>query len=204
MSDVVAPGLPVMVIGAGPQGLAAAAHLVERGEPVVVLEAGTVRPPRWRSGAMCGCSRPGPSWSTRRPGGCSSRRAGRRRRRVIRRVGTGSSAYLAPLAAALGDRVRYGMRVVGVSRRGRDRLVSAGRAEQPFTVHVRQRRGGVAVGRPGGDRRLGHLDPAEPGRCGRLPGAGRAGGGGERNPQLPAPGPGAGRRPSRPAHGRGR
>ena len=44
--------------------------------------------------------------------------------------------YLAPLAAALGDRVRYGARVVGVSRRGRDRLVSAGRAEQPFTVHV--------------------------------------------------------------------
>ena len=36
----------------------------------------------------------------------------------------------------LGDRVRYGTKVVGVSRRGRDRLVSAGRAEQPFTVHV--------------------------------------------------------------------
>ena len=36
----------------------------------------------------------------------------------------------------MGNRVRYGSRVVGVSRRGRDRLVSAGRAEQPFTVHV--------------------------------------------------------------------
>ena len=32
---------PVVVIGAGPQGLAAAAHLVERRLPVVVLEAGT-------------------------------------------------------------------------------------------------------------------------------------------------------------------
>ncbi|KIP89887.1 hypothetical protein RU09_11985 [Microbacterium sp. MEJ108Y] len=32
--------LPVIVIGAGPQGLAAAAHLVERDVPVVVLEAG--------------------------------------------------------------------------------------------------------------------------------------------------------------------
>ena len=32
--------LPVVVIGAGPQGLAAAAHLVERDQPVLVLEAG--------------------------------------------------------------------------------------------------------------------------------------------------------------------
>ena len=32
--------LPVVVVGAGPAGLSAAAHLVERGEQVVVLEAG--------------------------------------------------------------------------------------------------------------------------------------------------------------------
>ena len=34
------PDLPVVVIGAGPQGLAAAAHLLERGEVPLVLEAG--------------------------------------------------------------------------------------------------------------------------------------------------------------------
>ena len=34
-------GLPVAIIGAGPVGLAAAAHLLERGLPVVVYEAGT-------------------------------------------------------------------------------------------------------------------------------------------------------------------
>lgn len=44
--------------------------------------------------------------------------------------------YLAPLAATLGKRVTYGATVVGVSRRGRDRLVDADRANQPFTVHV--------------------------------------------------------------------
>ena len=32
--------LPVVVVGAGPQGLAAAAHLLERGENALVLEAG--------------------------------------------------------------------------------------------------------------------------------------------------------------------
>jgi thioredoxin reductase len=44
--------------------------------------------------------------------------------------------YLAPLAAALRVHVRYDSRVVAVSRKGRDRLVDAGRADQPFTVHV--------------------------------------------------------------------
>jgi hypothetical protein len=46
------------------------------------------------------------------------------------------ASYLSPLAGALGEHVRYGSRVTGVSRRGRDRLVDAGRAGQPFTVHV--------------------------------------------------------------------
>ena len=44
--------------------------------------------------------------------------------------------YLAPLAAALGERVRYDARVIGVSRKGRDRLVDADRADQPFTIHL--------------------------------------------------------------------
>ena len=37
--------------------------------------------------------------------------------------------------------MRYGTRVVGVGRRGRDLLVDAGRAEQPFLVHVRDSTG---------------------------------------------------------------
>ena len=48
--------------------------------------------------------------------------------------------YLAPLAEVLATRpgveIRYGHRVVGVARAGRDRLVAVGRAEVPFSVHV--------------------------------------------------------------------
>ena len=40
MNFPVRPKLPVAVIGAGPVGLAAAAHLAERGLPFVVFEAG--------------------------------------------------------------------------------------------------------------------------------------------------------------------
>ncbi|MGH8824545.1 MAG: FAD-dependent oxidoreductase, partial [Jiangellaceae bacterium] len=44
--------------------------------------------------------------------------------------------YLDPLAKALGERVRLGTRVIGVTRRGRDRAVDAGRETEPLTVHT--------------------------------------------------------------------
>lgn len=49
--------------------------------------------------------------------------------------------YLRPLAAALGARVRFGVEVVGAARRGRDRVVDAGRHSEPLTVHIRHRDG---------------------------------------------------------------
>lgn len=50
--------------------------------------------------------------------------------------GDWAELYLQPLADALGDRVRTGATVTGVSRAGRDRIVDAGREQQPFAVHV--------------------------------------------------------------------
>ena len=130
------PELPVAVIGAGPLGLAAAAHLVERGIEPVVLEAGSIPAAGIREWGHVRMFSP---WSELvDPAGA----------RLLEPSGwrapddgypTGAEwidSYLAPLATELGDRVRYGTRVVGVSRRGRDRLVSAGRADQPFVVHV--------------------------------------------------------------------
>ncbi|GLW50584.1 flavoprotein [Streptomyces sp. NBRC 14336] len=129
--------LPVIVIGAGPTGLAAAAHLVGRGIEPLVLEAGpaagaavrewshvrlfstwgeVVDPAAEKLLAPTGWTRPDPATY---PSG-----------------GDWAERYLRPLADALGERVRTGARVTGVSRAGRDRIVDADREQQPFVVHV--------------------------------------------------------------------
>ena len=89
-----------------------------------------------RSGPTSGCSRAGPSWWTRPRRGCWSRPGGSLPSEGYPTGGEWIERYLAPLAEALGDQVRLGARVTGVSRKGRDRLVDADRGSQPFTVHV--------------------------------------------------------------------
>ncbi|GAA3383141.1 NAD(P)-binding domain-containing protein [Cryptosporangium minutisporangium] len=127
---------PVVVVGAGPQGLAAAAHLRERGLSPLVLESGPV-PAHAVS-----------QWAHVRLFSGWNELVDPAAARLLEPTGwiaptegypTGGewiASYLGPLAAALGDQVRTGARVTGVSRKGRDRLVDAGRDEQPFTVHV--------------------------------------------------------------------
>ncbi|MHA3021300.1 NAD(P)-binding domain-containing protein [Mycobacterium sp. BMJ-28] len=128
--------LPVVVIGAGPQGLAAAAHLLERGLQPLVLEAGSGAGAAIEHWAHVRTFSPWPELIDTaairllQPAGWPTPDAG---------YPTGREwidAYLTPLATALGRHVRFGTRVVAVSRRGRDRLVSDGRADQPFVVHV--------------------------------------------------------------------
>lgn len=128
--------LPVVVIGAGPQGLAAAAHLVERDVPVVVVEKGDGPA---AAVAEWGHVRLFSGWPEVIDAASARLLAPTGWTRPTEGYPTGAqwiSRYLAPLAAVLGDRIRYGARVVGVSRLGRDRMIDADRGSQPFTVHV--------------------------------------------------------------------
>lgn len=134
--------LPVVVIGAGPQGLAAAAHLLERGLEALVLEQG--------AGPAAAVSEWGhvrlfSEWPELVDAAAARALQPSGWRAPEHGYPTGDewvSDYLAPLAEVLGDRVRYGARVKGVGRKGRDLLVDAGRAEQPLTIHVQEADGG--------------------------------------------------------------
>ncbi|MFE5095772.1 NAD(P)-binding domain-containing protein [Streptomyces sp. NPDC056638] len=135
--NVPTTALPTVVIGAGPIGLAAAAHLAERGIEPLVLEAG----PRAASAVR--------EWSHVRLFSTWSEVVDPAAEKLLAPTGwtapdgaaypsggDWAERYLQPLADVLGSKVRYGARVTGVSRLGRDRVVDAGRGDQPFTVHL--------------------------------------------------------------------
>lgn len=133
---------PVVIIGAGPIGLAAAANAVERGMDFVVLEAGP------DAGAAIG------EWAHVRLFSSWFELIDPAARRLLDAASTWRApddgayptggewreAYLQPLADLLaatpGGAVRYDSRVVGVGRAGRDLLVDSGREGDPFAVHV--------------------------------------------------------------------
>ena len=144
MVSVVPQELPVAVIGAGPIGLAAAAELVGRDQEVVVFEQGNEPAAGVRAWGHVRLFSP---WSELTspaaekllaPTGWTAPNG--------KRYPTGTAwitDYLVPLAAVLGDRVRTGATVVGVSRLDRDLLVESGRDEQPFVLHVQSCDGSI-------------------------------------------------------------
>ncbi|MBB3675442.1 FAD-dependent oxidoreductase [Modestobacter versicolor] len=139
MSADTTDDLPVVVIGAGPVGLAAAAHLLERGLEPLVLEAGptpgaAVRAwghvrlfSPWEYDVDAAAARllAAEGWTAPDPDA----------------LPTGAElveGYLAPLAAtaALAPRIRTGVRVTAVSRAGVDKTRTVGREGRPYLVRT--------------------------------------------------------------------
>jgi cation diffusion facilitator CzcD-associated flavoprotein CzcO len=131
--------LPVAIIGAGPVGLAAAAHLIQRGETPLLFEAGTeiaasvrswghVRlfsPWRWCLDKAAVALLEADGWQTP----------------DLDHLPTGHELidrYLLPLAQlpTLRTQIHLGARVTAVSRRRIDKLKDAGREDAPFVVQV--------------------------------------------------------------------
>ncbi len=131
--------LPVAVIGAGPVGLAAAAHLLQTGQDPLILEAGamagaSVR--QWRhvrffspwKYAVDTASRAlleAHGWTMPEPDAYPTGQD------LIDR-------YLAPLAATpeIAPCLRLHTRVVSVTRQGFDKMKTAGRENAPFEVRI--------------------------------------------------------------------
>lgn len=144
MSDPRFESLPIAVIGGGPVGLAAAAHLVARNLPVKLYEAGAAIASNMRDWGHVRVFTP---WRYCVDGASAAL--------LERRGWTMPSAdvfptggeivrdYLEPLAATpeLAGVIEMGARVTAVSRLGLDKVVSRGRAERPFVLSIKTANG---------------------------------------------------------------
>jgi thioredoxin reductase len=131
--------LPVAVIGAGPVGLAAAAHLISKGETPLVLEAGAsvgasmlswghvqlFSPWHYAIDAVSASMLEAAGWAS------PSAEDYPTGRELVER-------YLAPLAALpqIRPHLRLGTRVTSVARQGFDKMKTDGREHAPFVLRV--------------------------------------------------------------------
>ncbi|WP_320536048.1 NAD(P)-binding protein [Pseudarthrobacter sp. IC2-21] len=138
--------LPIAVIGAGPVGLAAAAHLLERGLQPLIFEAGPTAgaaieqwrhirlfsPWRFNLDAAAVRLLEPTGWVPPRP-------------TALPYGGELIDNYLAPLAAipAIGSRLQTGARVLAVTRQGMDKTHTRNRGTTPFVVRVEHQDGQV-------------------------------------------------------------
>lgn len=130
---------PVAIIGAGPIGLAAAAHLVSKGEWPLILEAGSsvgahvtawghvqvFSPWRYNIDPVAGAMLRAAGWKEPDPD-------------VLPTGAEIVAEYLQPLAALpqIAPHIRLDTRVLAVARAGHDKMKTPGRDEAPFEVRV--------------------------------------------------------------------
>jgi thioredoxin reductase len=136
-----APGsdLPVIVIGAGPVGLAAAVHLADRRQPFIVLEAGPTpgahveawghvqvfSPWRYNVDPLTQARLRAAGWAEPDP----------------EALPTGAelvTGYLEPVAKLpeVAPHLRFGARVTAVGRASHDKMKTVGREHAPFEVRI--------------------------------------------------------------------
>lgn len=131
--------LPVAVIGAGPVGLAAAAHLIERGETPIVFEQGTVIGQNMRDWQHVRMFSP---WEfTVDSATVRLLEAHGWQMPPAKDLPTGRDLlerYLLPFAALpeVAEHIHLDATVVAVSRRNIDKMKDAGRSDAPFILHV--------------------------------------------------------------------
>ncbi|HEX6197302.1 MAG TPA: FAD-dependent oxidoreductase [Jiangellaceae bacterium] len=139
ITSVITPDRPVAVVGAGPIGLAAAAHLAGRGMPFVVIESGEsigdaiadwahVRlfsPWRYCTDPAARSLLDGTGWTAPSPDDLPT-------------GGELIDQYLAPLAAhpAIAPHLRLGASVVAIARDGVGKVTTEGRERVPFLLRL--------------------------------------------------------------------
>jgi thioredoxin reductase len=137
--------LPVVIIGAGPVGLAASAHLLAHGATPLVLEAGSAIAANIRQWEHVHMFTPWRFCVDRAAAALLATRGWKHPPHDdVPSGGALIAHYLEPLARALAPFIQLDARVVAVTRKGADKVRSAGRGELPFVVRVEG---------PGGDVR---------------------------------------------------
>jgi hypothetical protein len=131
--------LPIAVIGAGPVGLAAAAHLVARNLPVKVYESGPAVGAAIRDWGHVRVFTPWRYCVDEAAVALLARQGWVRPPADVFPTGNEIvTRYLEPLAATpeLGRAIETRARVAAVSRHGIDKVVSRGRGERPFVLSI--------------------------------------------------------------------
>lgn len=146
MTDINTAELPVAVIGSGPVGLAAAAHVIAREMEPLVFEAGATPAAAVSTWGHIGLFSP---WKYNID---QAARTLLEQAQWVEPNGdylpTGAelvAEYLAPLAATpqLSNAIRTQTRVIAVSRVGKDRTRTPGRGDTPFLVRTQSGRGSI-------------------------------------------------------------
>src|SRR5215217_6868369 len=138
--------LPVAVVGAGPVGLAAAAHLIERGLPVKVYEAGATVAANVRDWGHVRLFSP---WQYNTDTAARALlQSNGWQEPPGKAMPTGSDlyeAYLKPLASTpeMAAVIETNAKVMAITRHGADKVLSKGRETKPFVLAVSNGNGAI-------------------------------------------------------------